>query len=207
MTAADTNPPKTAWRDAKGRYVPEEHVSEKDKLVEQTVDKIVDFALDLSDQIKRFKGHTFDDVYTLVDLLKEKYNARVGGTKGNIDLVSFDGCRKVQISIADHITFGPELVVAKGLIDECIEEWSDGAGSEIRALVAHAFETEKPGHVNREALLSLRRMDIDHPKWVSAMEAITDSIRIVGSKAYVRVYRRSDPQSPWEMVSLNIASV
>lgn len=207
QSASNSQTGEPDWIDAKGRKVPENLVSDVDKLKEQAVESIVNFAVDLSDQIKRFKGHTFDDVYALVDTLKEKYGATVGGPKGNIELVSYDGCRKVQISVADHIAFGPELHAAKELIDECITEWSEGSGDEIRALVQHAFATDKPGHVNREALFSLRRMKIDDPKWASAMEAITDSIRIVGSKEYARVYRRPNPKAAWEMVPLNIAAV
>lgn len=195
------------WIDAKGRKVPDNLVSETDKLKEQTIDKVVDYAVGLSEQIARFKGHTFDDVYTLVDLLKEEYGAKVGGAKGNIDLVSFDGCRKLQISVADHVSFGPELGVAKSLIDEYIEDVIEGASDEIRALVTHAFETDKPGHVNREALFSLRRLDIKHTKWQSAMQAITDSMRVVGSKAYVRTYQRDTADAGWELIQLNIAAV
>lgn len=201
----DANPQD--WIDAKGRKVPDNLVTEADKLKEQTIGKVVDYAIELSDQIGRFKGHTFDDVYTLVDLLKEEYGAKIGGKKGNIELVSFDGCRKIQISVADHITFGPELVVAKTLIDEYIDEVIEGSSDEVRALVTHAFETDKPGHVNREALFSLRRLNISHPKWQSAMQAITDSMRVIGSKAYARAYRRDASDGAWEMIPLNIAAV
>lgn len=201
----ETNPKD--WIDAKGRKVPDRLVSDVDKLKQQTIDKVVDYAVELSEQIARFKGHTFDDVYSLLDLLKQEYGAKIGGKKGNIDLVGFDGCRKVQITVADHITFGPELQVAKTLIDEYIDEVIEGSSDEIRVLVTHAFETDKPGHVNREALFSLRRLNITHPKWISAMQAITDSMQVVGSKAYARAYQRDTSDSAWEMIPLNIAGV
>lgn len=205
MTTETSN---TAFKtDSKGRQVPIGLVSDVDKMKDDVIETILGHAKPLSEQIARFKGHTFDDVYTFVDLVKEKYGAKVGGKKGNIELVSFDGCSKVQISVADHIAFGPELQIAKELIDECIEEWSGGARDELRALVAHAFETDKPGQVNREALFSLRRLEINDPKWKRAMEAITDSMRVIGSKSYVRIYRRATAEAPWEMVPLNIAAV
>ncbi|KPU84938.1 hypothetical protein JI58_00655, partial [Marinosulfonomonas sp. PRT-SC04] len=68
-------------------------------------------------------------------------------------------------------------------------------------------ETDKPGHVNRAGLYSLRRLDLKHPNWQSAMQAITDSMRVIGSKAYVRTYRRDTADAGWEMIQLNIASV
>ena len=195
------------WTDAKGRMVPESLISDMDKLKEQTIKTVVGYAVELSGQIRRFKGHTFDDIYSLLDLLKEKYGAKLGGKKGNIELVSYDGCRKIQISVADNISFGPEIHVAKALLDEYIEEAIEGASDEIRALVTHAFETDKPGHINREALFSLRRLEIKHQKWIAAMQAITDSLFVVGSKSYVRVYQRENPEALWEMILLNIAAV
>lgn len=204
---AHAQPEEAAWIDAKGRSVPFTLVSPEDKLKDQTIKKVLGYADELSSQIKRFKQHTFDDVYTLQDLLAEKYNARLGGKKGNIKLISFDGLCMIKVSIADNISFGPELQIAKALIDECIEEWSEGSRDEIRALVTHAFETDKPGHINREGLFSLRRMDIKNAKWKQAMQAINDSIQVIGSKAYIRIHRRDDPTKGWEMVQLNIAGV
>lgn len=195
------------WTDPKGRLVPEHLVSDADKLKDDVARKVLGFAEDLSAQIARFRAHTFDDVYALLDLLKEKYGAAPGGPKGNVEIVSFDGCVKVQVAVADHIAFGPELQAAKALIDECIAEWSPGSRDEIRALVNYAFETRKSGQIAREALFGLRRLDIKDEKWRRAMDAITDSIRIVGSKAYVRVYRRRTAEEGWQMVPLNIAAV
>ncbi len=195
------------WTDPKGRMVPDRLVSDADKLKDEVARKVLGFAEELSAQIARFRAHTFDDVYALLDLLKEKYGAAPGGPKGNVEIVSFDGCVKVQVAVADSITFGPELQAAKALIDECIAEWSDGSRDEIRALVTHAFETRKSGQIAREAVFGLRRLDIKDEKWRRAMDAITDSIRIVGSRAYVRVYKRRTAEEGWQMVQLNIAAV
>lgn len=204
---SDQANPTEFWIDAKGRRVPDSLVSDVDKLKEQTIDKIVEYADELSHRLKRFKAHTFDDVYSLLDLMKQEYGANLGGKKGNIELVNFNATRRVQVSIADHISFGPEIHVAKTLIDEYIEEAIEGSSDEIRMLVTHAFETDKPGHINREALFSLRRLKITHPKWISAMQAISDSVQIIGSKAYVRTYQRDVSTDPWQLIQLNISAV
>lgn len=39
------------------------------------------------------------------------------------------------------------------------------------------------------------------------MDAITDSLRVVNSKRYVRFYRRPSPDAQWQAVSLDIAGV
>ena len=33
-----------------------------------------------------------------------------------------------------QVVFGPELQIAKGLVDECLNEWAEGARDEIRAI-------------------------------------------------------------------------
>lgn len=192
---------------AKGHRVPINLVSEADKLEDQTVNDIVKYAVELSEQIKRFKGHTFDDVNTTIELMGEQYGVTKGGQKGNVTLTSFDGCRKVQVQVADNIELGPQLQIAKGLIDECLEEWSDGSRDEIKLIVEMAFDVGKEGKVNKQALFMLRRAKIDHPKWQQAMKAIADSIRTIGTKSYVRIYQRATPMAAWHMVQLNIAAV
>lgn len=197
---------QTYMRDPKGALVPVGLVKETDKLIDQTVRKMMAFADELSDQIARFKGHCFDDVGALQDLLSERYGAKVGGAKGNITLTSFDGCLKITVQVQDQLTFGPELQAAKELVDECIEGWSEGARDEIRALVNHAFQVDKEGRINRAALFQLRRVQIDDARWKSAMDAVTDSMRVIGSATYVRFHRRQSAQARWEPVTIDLAA-
>lgn len=198
--------PEGYWRDAKGRLVPEGLIKDTDKLEDQLVKKMMAYADELSAQIGRFKGHCYDDVGSFMALLAEKYGASKGGPKGNVTFSSYDGRLKVQVAVADHLTFGPELQVAKELIDECVSEWAADARPEIRALVDHAFRTDREGQVSREGIFALRRIEIQDERWQTAMQAIGDSIRVLGSKSYIRFYRRPDPQAKWEAVTIDLAA-
>lgn len=195
----------THMLNSKGHAVPLSHVKDADKLITQTVTKIHAFADDLNGQVERFKGHTYDDVYTTVALLAEQYGVTRGGEKGNITLTSFDGLKRVRISIADQITFGPQLQIAKDLVDRYIEEFRDRIPDEIMPLLTHAFHMEKPGVVNSEAVYGLQSLKIDHPIWEQAMKAITDSRVLVGSKSYVVIERRADFGAGWKQVTINLA--
>jgi hypothetical protein len=199
--------PEGYMADSKGRFVPENLVKETEKLEDQMVRKCMEYADELSGQIARFKGHTFDDVSAFMDLLSAEYGLTKGGKKGNVTFTTFDGCQKVQVAVQDHIDFGPQLQVAKGLIDECINDWSEGAHEAIRALVNHAFNVDKTGQVNRAALFQLRRFEIDDERWKQAVQAINDSIRTIGSKTYIRFYRRENPQDKWQAVTIDLAAV
>lgn len=193
-------------RDSRGALVPAGLVKPAHLLEDQTVRKIHAFATDISEQVSRFRGHTVDDVVAFIELLSESYGGKRGGAKGNITLTSYDGCLKVVVQAQDIITFGPELQVAKGLVDKCITAWAEGANDNIRALVEHAFDVDKEGKINRAALLQLRRLDIADADWRAAMAALSDAMRVIGSREYVRFYRRDDPKGKWEAITVDLAS-
>lgn len=197
---------KLYMKGAKGELVPVEAVKAQDKLMDETVRKIIGYARPLSEEVARFKQHCFDDVDSFVLLLAQEYGASAGGRKGNITLTTYDGLFKVQVQVADHISFGPELQTAKTLVDECLSEWSADAHADLRAVVNRAFNVDKEGKVNRAELLSLLRLEITDERWQRAMKAIRDSMRIIGSKRYVRFYRRETVDGKWQTVPIDIAA-
>ncbi|MFT0861674.1 DUF3164 family protein [Ancylobacter sp. G4_0304] len=213
MASETTLPPgavevagKPYMQDAKGNLVPLSLVKPTDLLMDETVRKMAGYAAELSAQIARFKGHCFDDVGSLQALLAQEYGAVLGGPKGNISLTTFDGTMKVTVQVADQIEFGPELQEAKKLVDECLGEWSEGAGDELRAVVNRAFSVDKEGQINRAELFMLMRVAIEEPRWVRAMDAVRDSIRIIGSKTYIRFHRRDAPDGQWRAIPIDLAA-
>jgi hypothetical protein len=192
---------------AKGGLQPVETIKPQHLLEDERVRKIVGYALALSDKVARFKAHTFDDIDALEALLAQEYGAKLGGPKGNKTLQSYDGLMKVQVQVADHIDFGPELQVAKALLDECLTEWSADSRPEIRTIVTRAFNTDKAGQINRSEIFMLLRLEITDERWQRAMAAIRDAIRVVGSRIYVRVARRDAPDAAWQPVSIDLAKV
>ncbi len=194
-------------RDAKGALVPLSTVKTTDLLMDELVRKVTSAAASLSDRISRFKTAAFNDVGEFQALLAQEYDAAIGGKKGNITLTSYDGCRKVQVQVSDIMEFGPELQAAKALIDECLAEWAAGSGAELRALVNRVFSVDKEGQINRAELFMLLRVEILDERWQRAMLAIRESIRIVGSRSYIRFYHRDTPDGAWRSIPLDIAVV
>ncbi len=191
--------------DAKGGYVPLNMVKAQHQLEDETVRKIMAFALDLNAQIARFRNHTMVDLGTFDALLAQEYGAKIGGAKGNRTYQTFDGLMKVQVQVADQVDFGPELQVAKKLVDECLNEWSADSRPEIQALVSDAFDTDKEGKINRSKIFMLLRHSIEDERWQRAMDAIRDAMRITGSKEYVRFYTRQKPEDGWQAVTIDLA--
>ena len=196
---------KTYMPDAKGNLVPVELVAPATQLEDETVRKIIGYAMALSEQVARFKGHTFEDLGALEALLRQEYGVTKGGAKGNKTFMSHDGLFKVQVQVADHIDFGPQLQIAKELVDECLNEWAADSRPEIRAIVTRAFNTDKAGQINRSEIFMLLRLEIEDKRWQEAMRAIRDAMRVVGSKTYIRCYERDRHDAAWRAVTIDLA--
>jgi hypothetical protein len=175
-------------RDPRGRLVPIEIVDEIDKLRDDLVNELVDHAYIVRDNMRDLKRKAFDDIKAFVNLSAEKYGKSWGGSKGNITLQSYDGSRKIIVAIADNIDFNERLQIAKSLIDECLDDWGAESRREMRAIIDKAFYVDKGQRLNTKAILGLRTLNISHPKWKMAMDAISDAIIITSTKAYIRFY-------------------
>ncbi|MBF5006372.1 DUF3164 family protein [Diaphorobacter caeni] len=199
--------PAGYWQDANGNLVPDAKVKDIDKLRHQVVTDLCKMAEMQQQGLSKFKLQAMQDVAALVSTSLEQYGVKSGGNKGNVTLVSFDGRYKLVRSNQDKIVFGEQLMAAKALIDECVHEWAQGANDNIRALVNHAFQTDKEGRINTGRVLGLRQLDITDPKWQQAMKAIGDSMQTASTKSYVRFYRRDDATGEYLPISLDVAAV
>jgi Protein of unknown function (DUF3164) len=191
--------------DAKGHLVPVVNIKAEDKLEDEMVRKIISYAKSLSDQVTRFREHTMADIGDFDQLLAQEYGATIGGKKGNKTYYTFDGLMMVKVQVSDLTVFGPQLQIAKSLIDECLNEWSADSRPEIQAIVTLAFNTDKEGQINKAGLYTLLRLDISDARWNRAMDAIRASMRITGSKEYVRFYTRETIEDGWTAVTIDLA--
>ncbi|CAN7260666.1 DUF3164 family protein [Brucella pseudogrignonensis] len=196
---------KPYMKNAKGELTPLELVKPANKLRDETVRKVMGYAKEISAQISRFRKHSMADLDSLDELLEQEYKAKTGGAKGNRSYQTIDGLMMVKVSINDFEVAGPELQVAKSLIDECLNEWTDGARAEIRAIITRAFDTDKEGKINLREIKKLTKLDISDERWKQAMRAIEDAIDVQYSKQYVRFYARSSVKDDWTAVTVDIA--
>jgi hypothetical protein len=207
-TPIETIGDNSYMRDARGALIPIETIGTQDLLSDELIGKVFVYASELSAQIARFKRHTFDDLTAFQDLLAQEYRvARSEKWTGNYTLTSIDGRKKVVVAIAERIDFGPELQVAKLLVDECLIEWSADSSANLRTIVNRAFAVDQQGKINKAELFSILRLEIDDERWKRAMGAIRDSIRVTGTKEYVRFYERPTADAPWVPVVLDIPAL
>ena len=211
MTDGSTQQPvivPTEWmKDSQGRLVPVSMVKEIDKLRDELVRKVVRKAQDASRTLRIFKEDAFSEISAFCALSAQEYDRLLGGAKGNISLVSYDGRFKVCRAIAENLAFDERLQVAKELIDECIHEWSGGTRPELMVLINDAFQVDRKGMVNSKRILSLRKFNIEDARWQKAMAAINDSLTVESSSIYLRVYERVEGTDQWRQLPLDLASV
>lgn len=207
MQVTDTKAPEIleGYReDAQGRLVPISKIKPLDSLRDDLVRSNLKMALETQAALTKFKAGVMSEVEEFVQLAAEQYDTKIGGNKGNITLLSFDGKLKMVRQIAESLAFDERLQVAKQLIDECIHEWSADANDNTKALIEHAFQTDKEGKLNTGRIFGLMRLHIQDEKWSSAMNAIRDSIRVTDTKPYIRFYQKDD-QDKWQPISIDLA--
>lgn len=199
--------PDGYWQDANGNLIPESKVKDIDKLRHQVVMDLCLMAEQQSQSLAKFKAAAMQDVAALVATSLEQYGVKSGGEKGNITLTSFDGKYKLVRQMQDRIVFGEQLMAAKALIDECVHAWSEGSNDNVKALINHAFQTDKEGKINTARVLGLRRLDIRDETWQQAMQAIADSMQTASTKPYIRFYKRHEVSGEYLPISLDVAAV
>ena len=174
-----------------GHLVPAANVPELDKLRDETVRELVAAAETVGKIVESFRDVAAVKVASFCELSAQEFGAELGGEKGNVTLTSYDGSMKVVRARADLITFTEAVRVTRELCFKCIAKWSEGVNANLAVCVRRSFETDRNGHLSAAKILSLRSYEIrDDPDWDAAMEALDRAIQVIGSRQYVRFYRR-----------------
>ena len=193
--------------DAHGSLIDASIVKPMDRLRDEVVRSIMEKTFAERERLRKFKAEIWEQVQNfMMESAKESGAKKMGGTKGNITLTSFDGKYKIMIAVNDTIQFSEKLQIAKSLIDDCINKWSADARPELRALINDAFKVGKNGVVNTVRILGLRRLDIKDSTWKKAMDAISESIMVANSKNYLRFYERQN-DGDYRQIPLDVASL
>lgn len=176
--------------DARGAFVPETSIKPQDILKDDLVEESAAKIIALEEEMRKVKKEVLDSIRAYIDLIGEKYGVKLGGQKGNIQLVSFDGRTKILISINERISLNENVIAAKELIDQYLEDAIKGSSADIKQLVTSAFRV-KQGSLDARSILRLRQLNIEDERWRKAMDIIADSIVIQSSDSYLRLYRKN----------------
>jgi hypothetical protein len=200
-----TKVPEGFIEDAKGRFIPENQVREIDKQRDALVKGLIAEAKNHAGNLAMFREAAEHAIQEFVQESATKFKVKLGGKKGHVQLISYDGQYKVLLALHDRLVFDERLIIAKELVDKCIKAWSGGADTKLMALVNKAFAVDSEGNVNAKKVLELKQLSIDDANWRKAMEAISQATQVISTKSYVRFYERQD-NGEYKNIPLNIAA-
>lgn len=193
--------------DGLGRLVHINNVEEIDKTRDELVRSLIDNALKVQETMTRFKKMALSEVAAFVEMSAAEYDVKYGGKKGNLKLYSYDHKFMVQVQISEYMSCDERLQIAKKIIDDCFNKWTMNGREEVRTLINDAFTVNQEGKINFQRILALRRLNIKDPDWLKAMQLISDSLQVAGSKSYFRLYKRTGPEDKLVNVSLDFAAL
>lgn len=193
-------------KNALGQDMPVHLVKEIDKLRDELVRDLVHRFEEAGRAVRALKEYATTELAAFLQLSAERYQEDLGGKKGNVTLYSYDGRYKVMRSVTDNLVFDEGLTSAKELIDRCLTDWGQESRPEARMIIERAFRPNSAGRISTSAILSLRSLAINDARWITAMHAISESLKVMSSKAYVRVYRKDDNDN-WQPVCVDFAAL
>ncbi|MGK2236793.1 MAG: hypothetical protein ACI85L_001956 [Pseudomonadota bacterium] len=202
------NVPDGYLKDGKGNLVAIANIKQTDLIKDEFVKKAIDKAIEMQKALAEFKQSLMAEADDFIELLAQEHGVNLGGKKGNVMLRTFDSHLKVTLQTQERIELGPELTLAKQLIDQCLDEWTEGGNQNIKAIVSKTFNTDKQGSLNPQRILALRKLEItdDSGKWAKAMNIIAESVGVVDSTRFIRFYKQDD-NGIEQAISLDIAKL
>ena len=191
--------------DSRGAWMPESSIKPQDILKDDLVESAADKIVDMRDKMKQLNQEIKDEIRAYIELIGEKYGVKLKGNKGNITLTSYDGKTRIVISISESIYLDENVIAAKELIDEYLEDEIKDASFDIKQLVTSAFRV-KQGVLDVRSILKLRSLRSDDERWNKAMDIIADSIVVKSSKSCLRLYKQN-AEGTMEYVPLDFAVI
>lgn len=192
------------WIDSAGCAIPPKYVKPVDKRRDALVEKLTKRAQKISHQLVAFRAQVLNDVEGYLQYIAKHYQVNGRTKEGNKQLSNFSNNIKLEVRVAKNIEFDEKLALAKTIIDDCIRRWSDGANDKIMLLIDEAFKVDKKGNIDRDRVLSLRKLKIKDREWIRAMDIIAESMVIVGARTYVK-FSVKNAAGAWVSVPLDIA--
>lgn len=210
MTTTAIQIPAGWVRNATGNLVHETEISEQDKLRDRVVMDIAAVAVRLNSELKALKEKALADIDDLIAIAGEKYNMKLGGPKGNVSLLSFDGSFKLKRIHQDSVGYTEAMEVAKAKVFECISRWGqtvhEDAHKHLFTLATRAFRPTRSGEISISRVTEMLGAEINDPDWQMAKQAVMGSLIVNGKAVYIQVQQRVEGKK-YSTILLDIAGV
>lgn len=161
--------------DANGIEIPAKYVSKLDKERDRLVRKYAAKAVILSKKLEEYKYELLEECDKHYQNILEENNIKSAG-KGNYTLTTFDKSYKIEISVQENISCDDTIVIAQAKLNEYLDLITKNTTDDLRQIVNSAFQTRK-GQLDVKRIISLFRLNINHPLWKEAMELLKKAFR------------------------------
>lgn len=201
--------PEGFKENAQGGYTPIDRIKPLDLLRDELINTIIQNVLVMNEQLRELKENSLDEIATFLELSAAEHGVKLGGRKGNVLLTSYNGKYRIQRTKHDFMTFDEQLLIAKELITECLNDWSGrpGVPRGLIVIAEKAFRRNSAGDISVSRVMDLRSHDIDDDRWKKAMKIITDSIQVQSTATYLRIYERVGDSDNYKHIPLDFAAV
>jgi antitoxin component of MazEF toxin-antitoxin module len=197
---------KVFYENTRGMLIPEQMVKQYDLVKDQTVTHCFDRLMALRTEMQEAKAEVMQSIAELQEILAQQYKVQLGGEKENVRVTSFDGSVRIEVAVNEYQNFDEKIHLAKRVIDGCIEKWTNGANANLKVIIDQAFRLNQSGRMDIRSILNLRKLQIQDEDWKKAMDIIADSLQMVTTKKYLRVYMRA-AAGKYQMVDFDLASI
>ncbi len=159
-------------------------------------DKIVQEVFDLLEaaqkEMIKARNVAVKKINEYLDAKASEYGAK---WKGSATLKSFDESRRIDRKVTQARTYGSDVVMARELIDQYIDEQKKKASKtrseevkqsveEMSALLREGIRLDESGNANAKRLEDLRKLNISDPKFKKAMEIVAGARKDGRKKTY-----------------------
>lgn len=199
--------PEGFMMNRKGDLVRVENIKEQDLLRDQLVNDLAPAAVDLHKALKAFKVAALQDIDDLVAICGERYGVKLGGTKGNVTLRTYDGKYKIERTFRETTGFTEELEAAKALFERYAERLAEGVDPNVQVIIKHAFRLNRKGQISTTEVVKLMNYDVDDPDWSTAVKALRDAMTVIGSCVYISVFERIEDTDQYRRLPLDISAL
>jgi hypothetical protein len=180
--------------DEHGNQIRVANIKEHDLIRDRIVRDMSQKAALVADEIQALKTKLAEQFENHVQQMAKLYQVKLGGKKGNVQLMSYDKRLKIERSRQDRLTTNDHMVVATQLVDQCLGDWSKGSNKNLQAFVRKYFRTDAQGKYNIADLQRVRKLKLTTPDplWDKAMLALDNAIEFDFTTTYFRAFYRDD---------------
>jgi hypothetical protein len=193
--------------DAQGQQVPIQYVKPYDRARDKAARRILTRFLNASQYLAKVKADTLADIEALQTSTFPEA-AHLGGAKGNLQFMSFDGLIRIRTEAKTLIEFDDRFRRAQELIFSYLDDLTGGTNhKDVATIIKAAFKPTAGGMLSRVKVTGLTRLSITHPKWVEAMDIIRECQFVKAGKSYLYCETKASSNDDFEMIPLDIAAI